>query len=72
MGLHLCSRRLQSGAVAEAAGGLPAALTITAQGGEITFGALEAGRQEGDEVDGEGAAELLNDGSLEIEFEPKR
>jgi hypothetical protein len=74
MGLHLRSRRLQSGAVAEAHGGLPvkapancrligrwriveadlwdrahldlcgpATLTITAPGGEIAFGALEAG-----------------------------
>jgi acylphosphatase len=63
----------------------PARLTITAQGGEIAFGALEAGLEveyardsigfhwagceEGDEVDGEGTAELLNDGSIEIEFE---
>ena len=63
----------------------PARLTITAQGGEIAFGALEAGLQgesardsigfhsagceEGDELDGEGTAELLNDGALEIEFE---
>jgi hypothetical protein len=62
-----------------------ARLTITAQGGEIAFGALEAGLEveyardsigfqwagceEGDEVDGEGTAELLNDGSIEIEFE---
>jgi Transposase DDE domain len=63
----------------------PARLTITAQGGEIAFGALEAGLEgeyardpigfywagceEGDEVDGEGTAELLDDGTLEIEFE---
>ena len=63
----------------------PARLTITAQSGEIAFGALEAGLEveyardsigfhwagceEGDEVDGEGTAELLDDGTLEIEFE---
>jgi hypothetical protein len=63
----------------------PATLTITAQGAEIAFGALEggleveyardsigfhwAGCEEGDEVDGEGTAELLDDGTLEIEFE---
>ena len=63
----------------------PTRLTITAQGGEIAFGALQAGLQgksardsigfhwagceEGDEVDGEGTAELLDDGALEIEFE---
>ena len=62
----------------------PATLTITARGGEIAFGALEAGLEveyardsigfrwagceEGDEVEGEGNAELL-DGTLEIEFE---
>ena len=62
----------------------PATLTITAQGGEITFGALEAGLEaeyapdsigfrwagcdEGDEVEGEGTAELLDDGSIKIEF----
>ena len=62
----------------------PATLTITAQGGEIAFGALEAGLEveytrdsigfrwngfdEGDEVDGEGTAELLDDGTIEIEF----
>jgi hypothetical protein len=61
-----------------------ATLTITAQGGEIAFGALEAGLEieyardsigfrwagcdEGDEVDGEGTAELLDDGTIEIEF----
>ncbi len=108
-------RRLQSGAAAEASGGLrekapancrligrwrivevdlwdrahldlcgPARLTITAQGGEIAFGAPEAGHEveyardsigfhwvgcdEGDEVDGEGTAELLDDGTIEIEF----
>jgi len=74
MGLHLRSRRLQSGSAAKASGGLglkapancrligrwrifesdlwdrahldlsgPATLTITAPGGEIAFGALEAG-----------------------------
>ena len=63
----------------------PATLTITARGGEIAFGALEAGLEveyarasigfrwagceEGDEVEGEGNAELLDDGTLEIEFE---
>ena len=52
--------------------------------GEITFGALEAvlevaygrtsidftwnGCDEGDQVSGEGSAELLDDGSIEIEF----
>lgn len=62
----------------------PATLTVTAQGGEIAFGAMEAGlhiayaRQsidfrwygadEGDQVEGEGTAELLEDGTLEIEF----
>ena len=62
----------------------PARLTITAQGGEIAFGALEAGleveyarrtssvswagREEGDQVEGEGTAELLEDGMIEIEF----
>jgi hypothetical protein len=62
----------------------PATLTITAQGGEIAFGAMEAsldvayardsidfrwhGADEGDEVAGEGSAELLDDGTLEIEF----
>jgi hypothetical protein len=62
----------------------PATLTITTQGGEIAFGALEAGleveyardsigfrwagRDEGDEVQGEGTAELLDDGTIEIEF----
>src|SRR5579863_1558242 len=58
----------------------PATLTITAQGGEIAFGALEAGLEveyardsigfrwagceEGDEVEGEGTAELLEDGTI--------
>ena len=62
----------------------PATLTITAQGGEIAFGAMEAGLEveyardsigfhwagcdEGDEVEGEGTAELLDDGTIEIEF----
>jgi hypothetical protein len=51
---------------------------------KIAFGALEggleveyardsigfhwAGREEGDEVEGEGTAELLDDGTIEIEF----
>ena len=62
----------------------PAMLTITAQGGEIAFGALEAGLEveyardligflwagcdEGDQIEGEGTAELLDDGTIEIEF----
>jgi hypothetical protein len=62
----------------------PAMLTITAQGGEIALGALEAsleveyardpigfrwaGCEEGDEVEGEGTVELLADGTIEIEF----
>ncbi len=62
----------------------PATLTITARGGQIAFGALHAdlevecardsidfrwaGCEEGDEVEGEGSAELLNDGTIEIEF----
>ena len=62
----------------------PATLTITAQAGEIAFGALEAGLEveyardsigfrwagceEGDQVEGEGTAELLDDGTIEIEF----
>jgi hypothetical protein len=62
----------------------PARLTITAQDGEIAFAALEAGLEveyardsigfhwagceEGDQVEGEGTAELLDDGTLEIEF----
>ncbi len=62
----------------------PATLTITAQGAEIAFGALEAGLEveyargsigfrwagceEGDQVEGEETAELLEDGSIEIEF----
>ena len=62
----------------------PATLTIIAQGVEIAFGALEAGLEveyarnsigfrwtgsdEGDQVEGEGTAEVLEDGSIEIEF----
>ena len=62
----------------------PAALTLTAQGGEISFGAFEAsldvayardsidfrwyGSDEGDQVQGDGTAELLDDGTIEIEF----
>ena len=62
----------------------PATLTVTAQGGEIAFGAMEAGLNveyardsigfrwagcdKGDEVRGEGTAELLDDGTIEIEF----
>ena len=62
----------------------PATLTVTAQGGEIAFAAMEAGLDveyardsigfrwagcdEGDEVRGEGTAELLDDGTIEIEF----
>ena len=62
----------------------PATLTVTAQGGEIAFGALEAGLQvefardsigfrwagcdEGDEVQGEGTAKFLDDGTIEIEL----
>lgn len=62
----------------------PATLTITAQGGEIAFGAMEAslrvayardsidfrwyGSDEGDQVEGEGTAELLDDETIEIEF----
>jgi hypothetical protein len=62
----------------------PATLTITARGGEIAFGALQAGLEveyardsigfrwtgcdEGDQVEGEGTAELLEDGAIEIEF----
>lgn len=62
----------------------PATLTITARGGTIAFGALEAvldveyardsigfrwnGSDEGDQVEGEGTAEILDDGSIEIEF----
>ena len=62
----------------------PARLTITAQSGEIAFGALEAGLEveyardsigfrwngceEGDQVEGKGTAELLHDGTIEIEF----
>ena len=62
----------------------PATLTITSQGGDIAFGALEAGLEvkyardsigfrwagndEGDQVEGEGTAKLLDDGTIEIEF----
>jgi hypothetical protein len=62
----------------------PATLTITAQDGEIAFGAMQAGLEveyahdpigfrwfgsdEGDQVDGEGSAELLENGTIEIEF----
>ena len=62
----------------------PATLTITAQGGEIAFGAMQAslaiayaphsidfrwyGSDKGDQVEGEGSAEWLDDGTLEIEF----
>jgi hypothetical protein len=62
----------------------PATLTITTQGGDIAFGAMEAGLEveyardsigfrwagcdEGDEIEGEGTAELLDDGTIEIEF----
>jgi hypothetical protein len=62
----------------------PATLTITARDGEIAFGALEAvleveyardsigfrwaGSDEGDQIEGEGTAELRHDGSIEIEF----
>jgi hypothetical protein len=64
----------------------PARLTITEQGGEIAFGALEAGLEveyardsigfhwagceEGDEVEGEGTAELLDDSNTETETKP--
>jgi transposase len=112
VGLHLQRRRLQSGAVAEAAGGAnmtapagcrligrwriveadlwdrdyldlsePATITIGADNhGEIAFGALQAGLDLGygpstwagcdemDEVTGDGHAELLDDGSIEITF----
>ena len=62
----------------------PATLTITAQGGEVAFGALQAGLEveyardsigfrwagsdEGDQVEGEGTAELLDDGTIQIDF----
>jgi hypothetical protein len=62
----------------------PATLTITPQGGEVAFGALQAGLEveyardsigfrwagsdEGDQVEGEGTAELHEDGTIEIEF----
>ena len=61
-----------------------ARLTVTAKGGEIAFGAMEAGLEveyardsigfrwagcdEGDEVQGEGTAELLDNGTIEIEL----
>ncbi len=63
----------------------PARLAITAQGGEIAFGALEAGPRsrirprtrsafvgpvatKADQVEGEGDAELLDDGAIQIQF----
>jgi hypothetical protein len=62
----------------------PATLTIIAQGGEIAFDALEAsleveyardsigsrwaGCEEGDQLEGEGTAELNDGGTIEIEF----
>ena len=62
----------------------PATLTITAQGGEVAFGALQAGLEveyardsigfrwagsdEGDQVEGEGTADLLDDGTIQIDF----
>ena len=58
----------------------PATLTITAQGGGSPSAPLETGLaldsigfrwtgcDEGDQVEGEGTAELLEDGSVEIEF----
>jgi hypothetical protein len=62
----------------------PATLTITTQSGEIAFGAMQAsleveyardsvgfrwyGSDEGDQVEGDGSAELLDDGTIEIEF----
>ncbi len=49
--------------------GGPAMLVIHEDGhGEIAFGALNAGFDEMDEVNGSGSAELLDDGSVEIEF----
>ena len=115
MGLHLRSRRLQSGAVAEAHGGLPvkapancrligrwriveadlwdrAHLDLCGSGSADDHRARRrnrlrrlggrprsrirprldrfhrAGCEEGDEVEGEGTAELLDDGTIEIEF----
>ena len=117
MGLHLRSRRLQSGAAAEAAGGAgmsapancqlvgrwriveadlwdrahldlcgPATLTITARTARRnrlrrpagrprrriqprdSIGFTWAGCDEVDEVEGDGTAELLDDGTIEIEF----
>ncbi len=62
----------------------PATLTISTQGGDVAFGALQAGLEveyardsigfrwagyeEGDEVEGEGTAELLDDETIEIDF----
>jgi hypothetical protein len=62
----------------------PARLTITARCGEIAFGAMEAGLKieyardsigfhwfgsdEGDQVEGEGNAAILDHGMIEIEF----
>jgi hypothetical protein len=62
----------------------PATLTITAEGGDIAFGALEAGLEveysrdsigfrwfgsdEGDQVEGDGDAEFLDEGTIQIEF----
>ncbi len=47
----------------------PATLVIGTDGrGEIAFGALQAGLDEMEEPQGAGSAELLNDGTLEIEF----
>ena len=62
----------------------PATLTISTQGGDVAFGALQAGLEveyardsigfrwagsdEGDQVEGEGTAELFDDGTIEIEF----
>jgi hypothetical protein len=62
----------------------PATFTITAQGGEIAFGAMQAslevgyardsvdfrwyGSDDADQVEGDGIAELLDDRTIEIEF----
>ena len=62
----------------------PATLTITPKGGEVAFGALQAGLEveyardsigfrwagsdEGDQIEGEGTAELVEDGTIEIKF----
>jgi hypothetical protein len=44
-------------------------MIIEADGhGEIAFGAMQAGFEEMDEVTGSGSAELLDDGSIEIDF----